>query len=357
MKQPSQINESIERFKNSFWSKSIVDHPPVGIVCEDSYLPIKYLRKEFNGTEIFPGDVNTELYMTDYEYSNLNRRIYSDDWMPYSAAWRAIPWLEAMCGCPVRYSYGSFAPGHFINSLDDLLKTEIPANNEWFECLKSQTGNLKASAPNDCWISPSILRGPSDIISAIRGLTDFYCDLYDNIQIVDEMASRVNKLLLDVLEMHFSIVSSNQKGYGHIFGYWAPEKTVCIQDDVLGMCSPKIYRDVFMKYNTDIVQILGKYVLFHLHSTGFKHYREVLRIPGIAGIQITIENNGPALREMIPVLKEILEKSRLILSVQHFFQELPEVLRQLPQEGLYLLISDKFIKTEKEFKQFMKSNW
>jgi len=357
MKDLSQIKESIERFQHSFWDKSVVDRPPVGIVCEDSLLPIKYLRKEFNGTEIFPSDVNAELIMTDYEFIYLNRPVFSDDWIPYSTAWRAIPWLEAMCGCPVRYSSGSLSPRNFINSVDDLLKTEIPASKEWFECMKRQIEELETSIPSDCWISPSILRGPSDIISAMRGLTDFYYDLYDNIKVVDEMASRVNKLLLDVLETHFSIVSSNKNGYGHIFGYWAPGKTICIQKDVLGMCSPKIYRDIFMKYNAEIVNSLGQYVLFHLHSTGYKHYKEVLQIPCIAGIHIAIEKSGPRLREIVPVLKEILKKSRLIIFVHHFFQELPEVLKQLPHEGLYLLISDKFIKSEKEFRSFIKSVW
>ena len=357
MKDQSQIKESIERFQNSFWNKSAADRPPVGIFCEGIFLPIKYLRNEFNRPEIFPDDINPELIITDYEYDSLNRRVFSDDWIPFSAAWRGVPWLEAICGCPVRYSTGSLAPAHIAGSVDELLEMEIPVKKEWFEYLNRQTLDLKASAPDDCWISPSILRGSSDVIGALRGLTDFYCDLYDNIRAVDKVASKVNKLMLDVLKMHFSIVSPYQKGYGHIFGYWAPGKTICIQEDALGMCSPNVYKDVFMKYNNDVVQALGGYVLFHLHSTGLNHYKEVLQISGLAGIQIVIEQNGPSLRELIPVLKEILEKSRLIISIDHYFHELPDVLRQIPNEGLYILISDKFIKTENEFREFIRSNW
>ena len=357
MKNQAQLQESIERFQSSFWKKNCGDRPPIGIVCDGSFLPINYLRMKFSGKEIFPDDVNAELCMTDYEYISLSRRVFSDDFSPFSAAWRAIPWLEAMCGCPVRYSTGSLAPGHFVDSVDDLLTLEIPAGKEWLECMKLQTRNLTASVPNDCWISPSILRGPSDVIAAMRGLTNFYCDLYDNIRIVDEMASLVNSLLIDILEIHFSMVSPHLEGYGHIFGYWAPGRTIVIQEDVLGMCSPKVYNDVFMKYNTDIIRNLGPYVLFHFHSTGYQHYREVLEMPGIAGIQITIEANGPDLIDMITVLKEILERTRLIIHVDHFFEQLPEVLRHIPHEGLYLLISDKFIQSEDEFRGFIKSNW
>ena len=357
MKTLSQLRESIERFQLSFWNKTRVDHPPVGIACDGSFLPINYLRNEFKGTEISPGDMNAGLFMTDYEYISLNRQVFSDDWLPFSAAWRAVPWLEAICGCPVRYSSGSLAPKHFVDSVDDLLKTEIPANKAWLDCLKSETENLAASPPSDCWISPSTLRGPSDIIAAMRGMEGFYYDLHDDIRALDETVSRLNRLFIDMLEMHFSVVSPHMNGYGHIYGYWAPDRTIVIQEDALGMCSPEVYCEVFRKYNADIVRYLGQYVLFHLHSTGYQHYKDVLQIPGIAGLELTIEANGPPLRELVPVLKEILEKSRLIIFVDHYFEELSEVIRRVPQEGLYLLISDKFIQTEEEFRKFMKSNW
>ncbi len=357
MKTLSQMRESIDRFQLSFWDKSKVDHPPVGIACDGSFLPINYLRKKFNGTEIFPDDIDAELVMTDYEYISLNRQVFSDDWLPFSAAWRAVPWLEAVCGCPIRNLSGSLAPLHFLDSVEDLLKAEIPANTAWLDCLKRETEKLAASPPSDCWISLSILRGLSDIIAAMRGLEGFYYDLHDDIRSLDEAASRLNRLFIEALEMHFSIVSPHMNGYGHIFGYWAPDRTIVLQEDALGMCSQEIYGEVFRKYNAEIVSHLGQYVLFHLHSTGYQHYREVLQIPGIAGLELTIEANGPPLRELVPVLNEILEKSRLIIFVDHYFEDLSEVLRKIPHEGLYVLISDKFIQTEKEFRTFMKSNW
>ena len=86
-------------------------------------------------------------------------------------------------------------------------------------------------------------------------------------------------------------------------------------------------------------------------------YRDVLGIPGLAGLEITVEENGLPLRELVPVLQEILERSRLILFVYHFFEDLPEVLRMIPHEGLYVVISDKFIRMDDEFRRFIKENW
>ncbi len=357
MKEKSQLLESIDRFRRGFWEKTTIDRPPVGIAPDDVFLPIKYLYAPFKGKEITPNDLSNDLFTSDYDFAFADRSITTDDMMPFSAAWRAIPWLEAICGCPVRYATGSMAPGHFVKSLKQLLDVPFPASTEWFETLKQQTQIIENSLPDDCWLSPTILRGPSDIISAMRGLTEFYCDLADDISIIDNAAAKVNSLLLHVLDMHFSIVPPKLDGYSHIFGYWAPEKTIVIQEDAMGMCSADTYRDIFMKYNTDIVRHLGKCVFFHIHSTGYKHYKDVLEIPGIAGLEITLEANGPSLMEVLPVLKEILQKTRLILFADHYFEQLPDALPKLPKEGLYLIISDKYINSDKQFKDFTTENW
>lgn len=357
MKDKDKLLESISRFRDGFWAKNPIDRPPTGIASDGVFMPINYLRKEFRRSKLVPSDINSELCMTDYEFGFSDRPIFSDDWMPFCAPWRAVPWLEAICGCPVRYSTGSLAPEHFVDSAKALADLPIPAEQLWLDCMKEQTGQLQAGAADDCWSSPSILRGPSDVLAAMRGITEFYCDIMTDADIIDEAAGRINRLFLDVLDTHFSIVGEKYGGYGHIYGYWAPGKTIVIQEDAMGMCSPETYRDIFMKYNADIVGHLGQHVLFHIHSTGFEHYKDVLSIPGIAGLQITMEANGPSLLDMLPVLKEILQKSRLILFVDHYFEQLPATLRQLPKEGFYLIISDKYIKSEEQFGEFISCNF
>lgn len=97
-------------------------------------------------------------------------------------------------------------------------------------------------------------------------------------------------------------------------------------------------------------------MLFHLHTTGLKHYKDVLSIPGIAGLEIYTENGGPTLLDLLPVLKEILDKSRLILHVGSCFEQLPEVLRKLPREGLFPAVSNVRIRSDEEFRQFVSAH-
>jgi hypothetical protein len=357
MRTQSQLSESIQRFQAHFWNKQQADRPPVGIYDERIYMPINFLRRPFSHSTVHPDDINENLVMTEYEYSLCNHSVSCDDFISFSAPWRGIPWLEASCACPVRFSEGSLAPDHFVQAPEEFAAIPIPAPNDWFDCMRRETARLHAQQPADCWISPSILRGPSDVLSAMRGLKEFYLDLHDNPQALADAAARVNALLIKVLDMHYSIVQPKLGGFGHIFGYWAPEKTIVIQEDVLGMCSPNVYRDIFMRNNAELIRRMGAHVMFHLHSTGYQHYKHILNIPGIAGIEMVLESIGPTAVDLVPVFREILEKSRLMLHIGTGFEHLPEALRKLPKEGLYVAIADKYIRNDQEFRDFIGAIW
>jgi hypothetical protein len=357
MKSHAQLVESVQRFQESFWNRKEIGRPPVGVYDESIYLPINFLRRPFTRSTVCPEDVNGELVASEYEYSFAHQSVSCDDYMAFAAPWRGLPWLEAACGCPVRYSEGSLAPGHFVESLADLAQVPIPSSDAWLNCMRRETERLEAQAIPDCWISPSILRGPSDALAAMRGMTEFFLDLIDNPQAVESAARRVKQVLMAAIDIHYSIVQPKLGGYGHIFGYWAPGKTIMLQEDALGMCSPSVYRDIFMQFNAEIVRHLGANVLFHLHSSGYQHYSHVMEIPGIAGLEINLETIGPTLPDLVPMLREILEKTRLVLHVGTGFEYLPAALRQLPHEGLYLVIPSKFIPTDQAFREFVGGNF
>ena len=354
MRSEAQLRETIQRFQDCFWDRKASKRPVIGIYSDAVFLPINFLRRPFPRPFIRPEDVTPELAMTEYEYwfRDRDREVSSDDQIAFSAAWRGIPWVEAWCGCAVRYAEGSIAPSPFVASAEELETVPIPGENAWFECLRRQTEWLENQAQPDCWISPTILRGCSDVLAAMRGLPNFLMDLHDNPGAIKKAAKRMNRLLLRALDLHYSIVKPKLGGYGHKYGYWAPAKTQVIQEDAMGMCSPAMYRDIFMEGNAEVVKHLGQYVLFHLHSTGYKHYQDVLSVPGIAGLEIYMEQGGPTLLDLLPVLRHTLERSRLILHVDYCFEQLPEVLRRLPREGLFLAVSNLRIRSEAEFREF-----
>jgi len=103
----------------------------------------------------------------------------------------------------------------------------IPANEEWFERLRTETAALAADLPADCWVSTTILRGCSDVLAAMRGLSEFCLDMSDAPAMLEAAAARVNELHWRVLRMHFETIQPKLGGYGHIFGFGRLARPPC----------------------------------------------------------------------------------------------------------------------------------
>lgn len=352
MKTPEQLAASIDRFRCAFWERRPTQRPPVGVAAEANWLPVTYLQQPFTKEFVAPLDVTPDLALPDYAAWARRRAVYSDDFLPFAAAWRAVPWLEAICGCPVRFSPGSLAPVACVDRTADLAALQFPARNDWRARLLSLTEGLVATTSADCWVAPTILRGSSDVLNALRG-TDFFLDLFDDAASIAEAAPPINRALIDVLRAHFAQVPPRLGGYSTFYGYWAPGPTAVIQEDAMGLCHPRWYRDIFAPLTADVVAALGEHIFFHLHSTGMCHYRDVLAIPGLAGLELTVEAKGPLLSDLCGPLAEILARTRLILFIDGHLYEVAEVLRSLPRDGLYIIVPEHFIADEDTFYSFL----
>ena len=268
-----------------------------------------------------------------------------------------MPWLEAMSGCGVRYAAGSLAPEACAGTIGELAERALPANRGWYDRLDELTQEISAGLPDDCFASPTILRGPSDVLAAARGLTNFYLDLYDEPAAVAAAAANVNRLFASVIERHFQLVPTKLGGYGHIFGYWAPDRLTCSRK----MCWACAIR-VHLPRNLHAPELRPGAAARSIHAVSPALDRATplagrARDPRSCRLQITVEANGPRLADLAPVLRTILERSRLMLFVDAWFDDLYDVLRQIPHDGLYLMISDRFIGNEAEYQEFSTANF
>ena len=203
----------------------------------------------------------------------------------------------------------------------------IPADNGWLECLRSQTEELVATCPADCFVSPSILRGHSDVSAALRGLNGFFLDLYDAPDLVSAALERVGSLLresstcISVLSRQSWMATATSSATGRRV------RPILIQEDMMGLASPDLFRDLFLEHEARLVEHLGPYTFFHVHSTGYAHYGHVLEIPGLAGVELTVETNGPSLWDLIPGDAGDPATYTPDLFVDAYFEELSEVAR------------------------------
>jgi hypothetical protein len=56
-------------------------------------------------------------------------------------------------------------------------------------------------------------------------------------------------------------------------------------------------------------------------------------------------------------MQEILQRTRLIVFVDAYFDELTEVAGQLPRDGLYVMVSDKFVESEEAYRELLARAW
>ena len=156
--------------------------------------------------------------------------------------------------------------------------------------------------------------------------------------------------------MHFSLVRPKRGGFGHIYGYWSPGPTIVIQEDVLGpMRAGRLPAGVPEVQRADRGPLRPARVLPPALDRDAALARRA-GDSGLAGLELTVEANGPLLADLVPVLRQILERSRLILFVDHGFEHLAAVLRQLPVAGLYLLLRDDQVRSDDEFRSFVEPN-
>ena len=151
----------------------------------------------------------------------------------------------------------------------------LPPTPGWTAC-GGRPSALAASSPARLLDQSFDSSGASDALAAMRGMTEFFLDLHDNPQAVEKAAGRVNQALMKAIDIHYSMVQPKLGGYGHIFGHWAPGKTFMLQEDALGMCSPSVYREIFMPLNAAIVRHLGPSCVFPfpLHRPPTLHARD-----------------------------------------------------------------------------------
>jgi hypothetical protein len=78
-----------------------------------------------------------------------------------------------------------------------------------------------------------------------------------------------------------------------------------------------------------------------------------------ASVSLRVSGEGPiriGSCSRIEILNTVLGGG-LILHVDYSFEQLPEVLRKLPREGLFLAISNLRIRSDEEFREFVSAQW
>jgi hypothetical protein len=218
----------------------------------------------------------------------------------------AIPWLEAILGCPVRYSIPSGSMSAEPVRPDDLpgRRQVVLDHDAWFRKLLEFVEKLAGLARGRFAVGLPLMRGPWDLVAALLGTTELYVALYDRPDELRTLAAICADLWADVAARLEAAIPRWQGGYVGFLGLWAPSFDPMLQDDASVSVSPSMYRRVMRSADERMTGGHGR-AIFHLHSAGLQVVDEVLDILDGRALNVDVDPSGPGLDEIVPVLRHV----------------------------------------------------
>jgi hypothetical protein len=225
---------------------------------------------------------------------------------------RFMPWLEAIVGCPIHFensttSKGVFAKA-FIRDWNDAPEIPDLATNAWYLKLVEFVTALVDLSGGRFPVTAPQLRGPWDIMSSARGMSDLFLELYDSPSVVMTWAERYAQLWIEVTRRCEGLIPRWQDGYVGFFGIWAPEYSPMAQDDTSSSVSARQYADIMLRADR-ATAAPWRHHMFHTHSGG-SHLLDDMTdfLDGGRALNIVMDPNGPTVADLLPVMRRIQER-------------------------------------------------
>ena len=281
-----------------------------------------------------PEMLHVERLLPQYEALFADRPLDDDLGWPAMPP-TAIPWLEAILGCPVRYSVPSGSM--FSEPIGDAGLSAIRSlrldGNRWLDKLLEFVDGLAALARGRFAVGLPLMRGPWDLVAAMLGTAELYVALYDRPDAVIASAAICSDVWEDVASRLAAAIPRWHGGYVGFLGLWAPTFDPMLQDDTSVSVSPEMYRRVMRSIDAAMIGGWTR-AIFHLHSAGLQVLDHVLDVLDGRALNVDLDPSGPPVGKIVPVLRSVQARN-VPLHVLAFDREQATALaRHLSPEGL-----------------------
>ncbi len=221
----------------------------------------------------------------------------------------AIPWLEGVLGCPVRYSLPSGTFSAEPAPVRDLLNRRRVTleGNPWFEKLLEFVGGLADLSEGRFAVGLPLLRGPWDLVAALLGTTEMYVGLYDSPDSLSHLAGICAGLWTEVAARLAASIPRWHGGFVGFLGLWAPDFDPMQQDDASVSVSPALYRSVMRPADRGVARE-WRHTIFHLHSAGLQVLDDVLDVLDGHAVNVDLDPSGPPAAEILPLLRQVQDR-------------------------------------------------
>lgn len=333
------IEEKIEGYKK-FWRREKVKRPLIGYDI-GGYHPLKRFKalRKLRGKYLLPDFLNVSDYLDDYRHFYQQSIEVNDDLIKGVTPIPALPWMEAMLGCPIMVSGETIWAEERKASWEELHDLSLTDDNGWLIKYLEFLAKLSEDAKGEYPVGTSVLRGVTDLIGVLRGYSEALIDCMERPDKVKALANRCTEAIMKANNKQYEVIKPFHGGYFiEQFSVWAPDKIVRMQNDATGVYSPHLYKDLIQEFDQMIASSFP-YALIHLHPTSFFLLDSFLEIEEINLFEMNKDVGGLSTEEMIPYLKKVQDKDRcLLIRGQLTENDLELIKKSLSPVGLCLQI-------------------
>jgi len=323
---------------DAFWNLDEVERPLlaawVGSYQASELYP--HGLAELPEGELQPGDLDFDPFVPDYEALYAAHRDVDAD-APWSAfPVMVVPWVEAIAGCPIYHHAGHVWAGPRVEGYEQFDAEGLVADCDWLEKLLEFVRKLVALSAGRFPVALSLMRGPADLLAAVRGAERSIYDLVDRPDAVHRLLGRLTDLWIEVAHAQQAEIPAFDGGYSFsIQSLWCREPGGWFQDDAVAFWSPALYRAHLRECEARLAQCMVTTGI-HLHSAALFTVDDLIEMHGLDVIEVNLDDVGLRIPAMIPSFQKVVERKRLMVWGAFTEEDLIAMHDALPARGLAL---------------------
>jgi corrinoid protein of di/trimethylamine methyltransferase len=336
------LDEDKLRRHRAFLKREPVERPLVGSWLFGFFIDQQYpsVAGAMEPGHIEPEDIPIDLFLEDVDVLWKAYTELDDDYPLSMGAFYGVPWLEAIMGCPIKFSGTTMWADPCIAEWDQY-DWQAPRleENPWALKLLEFLETLVEHSDGRFACGPTLMRGPADMCAAMRGAGQLGLDLYDHPEEVRRLAAICADVWIEVGRAQLELVPESEEGY--LVGCsglrcWMPEKGIWLQDDAVSSAlSPSFYENIFIPQVRRIASAFPM-VAFHLHGNYLWPVELLLQVDEIDVLELGYDVGVCDLEEVMRGWHMIQEKKPCIAYADATLEEFQWILDRLSPTGLSL---------------------
>jgi hypothetical protein len=290
-----------------------------------------------------PEDIPVDEFLQDCEDRFAAQQELGD--FPFSCSpFQSIPWMEAIAGCPIVASSDSIWAEPCVRDWSSWPQQEPVLENPWARKLLEIMDALVRQSQGRFQVSPTLMRGPSDIFAAMRGATQFPLDFIDTPELAARGLEYGARIWQEIAKAQLEHIPQSSDGYFALdaaLRAWGPDKLLWLQEDAMSLLSPTLYRKYVWPIDARLSSMFPC-IAFHLHGTALWALDDIIQLPDVDIIELNLEAALCDLEGTFAGWKKIQAKKPLVIwrmYTDDFSSWLARVVREFPASGLAIQVS------------------